>query len=149
VGFNRRTMDRARYLTPSFGCSLFVLMGDEHEQDGQIYTLGLLERLREDLRVFGGAKNELYFRIDKLLRELANPNLHDVFLASAFRIELWDRFGRDDLRMVIAVTSSISIAHAAFDAAKMQYVGGHLTLRKGGMLLRDNLREPSKQEVRS
>jgi hypothetical protein len=36
-------------------------------EDGQIYTLGLLERLREDLRLFGGAKDELYFRIDRAL----------------------------------------------------------------------------------
>ena len=78
--------------------------------DGQIYTLGLLERLREDLRLFGGAKEELYFRIDRALHELANPNLHDVNLATAFKIELWDRYGRDDLRMVIAATSSISVA---------------------------------------
>jgi hypothetical protein len=77
----------------------------------------MLEQLREDLRPLGNAKSELYFGIDALLRKLANPNLHDVNLATAFRIELWDRYGRDHLRMLIAATSSITIAHAAFDAA--------------------------------
>jgi hypothetical protein len=33
--------------------------------------------------------SELYFRIDELLRELANPNLHDIFPASTSRVELW------------------------------------------------------------
>jgi hypothetical protein len=108
----------------------------ESEPEGDVYTLGMLERLREDLRLFGNAKSELYSRMDALLRELANPNLHDVNLATAFRIELWDRYGRDHLRMVIAATSSITIAHAAFDAAVRQYADERLTLRKGAMVLR-------------
>ncbi|HSY55727.1 MAG TPA: trehalose-6-phosphate synthase, partial [Bradyrhizobium sp.] len=43
----------------------------EDNADGQIHTFGLLERLHEDLRIFGAAKSEFYSRIDKLLRELA------------------------------------------------------------------------------
>jgi hypothetical protein len=108
----------------------------EDNADGQIHTFGLLERLHEDLRIFGAAKSEFYSRIDKLLRELANPNLHEVNLVTAFKIELWDRYGKDHLRMVIAATSSIEIAHAAFDAAVRQYANEHLTLRKGAMVLR-------------
>ena len=69
------------------------------------------------------------------MRELANPNLHEVNLATAFKIELWDRYGRDDLRMVIAATSSIIVAQAAFDAAVAQFAGERLTLRKGTMVL--------------
>ena len=110
----------------------------ESEPEGDVYTLGMLERLREDLRLFGNAKSELYSRMDALLRELANPNLHDVNLATAFRIELWDRYGNDHLRMVIAATSSITIAHAAFDAAVRQYAAERLTLRKGAMVLRQH-----------
>ena len=113
-------------------------MVHEHDEDAQLHTLGLVERLREDLRAFGAVRNDLYFRIDDALRELANPNLHDVNLVTAFRVELWDRYGRDDLRMVIAATSSIAIAHAAFDAAVTQYAGEHLTLRKGAMVLREH-----------
>lgn len=112
-------------------------MRQEDEQDGQIHTLGLLERLRDDLFAFGQAETALYFRLDRLLRELANPNLHDVNLASAFRIELWDRYGKDHLRIVIAAASNVGIAQAAFEAAVLQYPNDHLTLRKGTMLLRE------------
>jgi len=55
-------------------------MTDEPEEDGQLYALGLIEKLRDDLRAFDGAKDELYYRIERALRELANPNLHDVNL---------------------------------------------------------------------
>src|SRR5262245_5179607 len=48
--------------------------------------------LRDDLRVFDGAKDELYYRIDRALRELASPNLHDVNLVTAFKVELSDRY---------------------------------------------------------
>jgi hypothetical protein len=77
--------------------------------------------LRDDLLKYGHASDELYFRLDKVLRELASPNLHDINLASAFKIELWDRYGRDNL--VIVATSSITIAHAAFDAADNSQAG--------------------------
>jgi hypothetical protein len=33
----------------------------------------------------------LYRRIDGMLRELANPNLHDITSDMPYRIELWDR----------------------------------------------------------
>lgn len=112
--------------------------GSEIEPEGQIYTLNLLERLHAALRDFDKTKDELYWRIDALLRELSNPNLHQVDLTTAFQIELWDRYGKDHLRMVIAATSSIMVAHAAFDAAVKQYTAEHLTLRKGAMVLRDH-----------
>jgi len=50
------------------------------EQDGQVHTLGLIEELRAECKRMWGTSSELYFRIDELLRELANPNLHEVFL---------------------------------------------------------------------
>ena len=79
-----------------------------------------------------------------MLRELANPNLHEVNLATAFKIELWDRYGQDHLRMVIAATSSIVIAHAAFDTAVAEHTRERLTLRKGTMVLREHGKvEPS------
>jgi hypothetical protein len=113
-------------------------MDGEAEQDGQIYTLGLLERLREDLRRYGHENDGLYSRIDRALRELANPNLHEVELATAFRIELWDRYGKDNLRMTIAVTSSIVIAQAAFDVAVSEHSSERLTLPKGALVLREH-----------
>jgi hypothetical protein len=113
-------------------------MDNEAKQDGQIYTLGLLERLREDLRRYGHENHEMYSRIDKTLLELANPNLHEVDLPTAFRIELWDRYGKGNLRMTIAATSSIVIAQAAFDVAVSEHENERLTLRKGAMVLREH-----------
>jgi len=46
--------------------------------EGQLYTLGLLEQLRAECRELWGESSNLYHRIDGLLRELANPNLHDI-----------------------------------------------------------------------
>jgi hypothetical protein len=124
-------------------------MPDEPEEDGQLYALGVIEKLRDDLHAFHGAKDQLYHHIDRALRELANPNLHDVNLVTAFKIELWDRYGRDHLRMVIAATSSVAIAHAAFDAAVVQYSGERLTLRKGATVLREHGKvEPSSSVTR-
>ena len=118
-------------------CSPWV-KGQKSSQRGQIYTLDLLKRLHKGLRDFGQTKDELYWRIDALLRELRNPNLHEVELTTAYQVELWDRHGKSHLRMVIAATSSIMIAHAAFDAAVKEYAAEHLTLRKGTMVLRDH-----------
>jgi hypothetical protein len=88
----------------TFGPDVLILFcmgqGAEIKPVGQIYTLNLLERLHEGLRDFGKTKDELYWRIDALLRELRNPNLHEVELTTAFQIELWDRYGKDHLRMV-------------------------------------------------
>jgi hypothetical protein len=48
------------------------------EEDGQLHTLGLIEELRSECKRMWGTSSELYFRIDELLRELANPNLHEI-----------------------------------------------------------------------
>jgi hypothetical protein len=53
-------------------------MGQEPSETGQLHTLGLLERLRTECEQLWGSSSEIYFRIDGLLRELANPNLHDI-----------------------------------------------------------------------
>jgi hypothetical protein len=107
------------------------------DEDGQLYSLGLLEELRCECKRMWGASSELYFRIDGLLRELANPNLHEIFATSAFQVELWDQqAGR--IRWVVAAAASITIGHAAFDAAVGQYPGQRLALRKGAMLIREH-----------
>jgi hypothetical protein len=106
------------------------------EEDGQLHTLGLIEELRSECKRMWGTSSELYFRIDELLRELANPNLHEIFSTSAFQVELWDQHaGR--IRWVVAATASITIGHAAFDAAVGQYPDQRLSLRKGAMLIRE------------
>ena len=56
-------------------------------EDGQLHTLGLLEELREECKSLWGTSSEFYFRIDELLRELADPNLHDIPTQLPFRVE--------------------------------------------------------------
>jgi hypothetical protein len=66
-------------------------MSQEPESDdGQLYTLGLLERLRKDTGLIQGQYSELYRRVDSLLREIGNPNLHDIANLN-YRAELWDK----------------------------------------------------------
>jgi hypothetical protein len=61
--------------------SHYVLMD---EGDGQLHTLTVLEQLREASKSLWGASSEAYFRVDELLRQLANPNLHDFPAISPF-----------------------------------------------------------------
>jgi hypothetical protein len=75
--------------------------------------------------------------VDGLLRELANPNLHDINPNLGYHVELWDE---PDLhvRWVVAATDTISIAHAAFDAAVANWPGYNFKLRKGMLLIREH-----------
>jgi hypothetical protein len=49
-------------------------------------------------RLLWGASSEAYYRVDRLLRQLADPNLHDIPGNLPFRVEMWDgehlRLGR-------------------------------------------------------
>jgi hypothetical protein len=47
------------------------------ESDGQLHTLSVLEQLREASKGLWGASSQAYFRVDELLRQLANPNFPD------------------------------------------------------------------------
>lgn len=111
----------------------------EPDENGQLYTLGLLEELRTELGTLWGKSSDAYFRIDKLLRQLSNPNLHDIGNLQ-FRVELWDRHSQH-VRWVVAASSSVSIAHAAFDAAIANYPGERFSLRQGIMLIREHPRD--------
>jgi hypothetical protein len=105
--------------------------------DGELHTLGLLEQLREECKHLWGNSSTLYFRIDELLRELANPNLHDIPTRLPFRVEMWDRTDQH-VRWLIAATSSVSVGHAALDAAIANYPGERFTLRKGILVIREH-----------
>jgi hypothetical protein len=51
----------------------------------------VLEQLREASKGLWGASSAAYFRVDELLRQLANPNLHDIPRNLPFRVEMWDQ----------------------------------------------------------
>ena len=74
--------------------------------------------------------------MDELLRQLANPNLHDIANMS-FRVELWDRHA-DHVRWVVAAAGSVVLAHAAFEAAIENWPHERFTLRQGIMLIREH-----------
>jgi hypothetical protein len=108
-------------------------MGQDDE--GQLHTLGLLEQLRAQSGELSGRSSTLYSRVDELLRQLANPNLHDIANMN-FRIELWERH-TEHIRWTNAASGSIVLARAAFDAAVAEWQHERFTLRNGIMLLRE------------
>jgi len=113
------------------------------EEEGQLHTLALLEHLRAQSGQLWGRSSELYSRVDELLRQLANPNLHDIANMS-YRVELWDRHA-DHIRWTVAASGSIVLAHAAFDAAVAEWPHERFTLRQGIMLMREH--PPTKNGV--
>jgi hypothetical protein len=52
---------------------------------------------------------------------MSNPNLHEILPASAFQVELRDRYNKQIRLVVAAATSSIHIGTAAYEAALRQY----------------------------
>ena len=102
----------------------------------QLYTLGLLEQLRKECGQHWDTSSTLYRRIDGLLRELANPNLCDIANLSN-HVELWDRNGQQ-IRWLVAAAGSVTIGHAALDAAIESWPNERFTLRQGIRVIRDH-----------
>jgi len=107
------------------------------EDDGQLHTLGLLERLRAETKAAEAAHSDLHRRVDNLLRELKNPNLHDIPTNLPFRVELWDRTDQH-IRWVVSASSSVVMAHAAFDVAVASFPAQRFTLRNGILVIREH-----------
>src|ERR1700722_9038571 len=104
-----------------------------NEADGQLHTLSVLEQLRDASKGLWGASSEAYFRVDELLRQLANPNLHDIPRNLPFRVEMWD--GSDQqIRWVIAASASVAVG----DAAIANYPDQRFTLRNGILVIRQH-----------
>jgi hypothetical protein len=80
--------------------------------------------------------SKLNFRVDELLRQLSNPNLHD-FANMSFRVELWDRHA-NHVRWTVAAAGSISVANAAFEQALKDWPHEHFALRQGTMFIREH-----------
>jgi hypothetical protein len=102
---------------------------------GPLRTLSLLEELRGVTSPLWDSTAALHHRVDKLLRELADPKVGDIPMHLPFRVELWDRRGQQ-LRWVVSASSSVAMAHAAFDVAVATYPHESLTLRNGVLVIR-------------
>ena len=109
---------------------------------GQLHTLGLLEQQRHECKDRWGGSSAAYFRVDGLLRELANPNLHDIPRtcpsASSCGIKA------TSIRWVVSASSSVALAHAALDAAIANYPDQRFTLRNGILVIR---KHPKQQRI--
>ena len=110
-----------------------------NESDGQLQTLSVLEQLREASKSLWGASSEAYFRVDELLRQLADPNLHDIPRNLPFRVEMWEQSDQR-VRWMIAASASVAIGHAAMDAAIANYPDQRFTLRNGILVVRQHPR---------
>jgi hypothetical protein len=110
------------------------------ENEGQLHTLSVLEQLLEASKNLWGASSAAYFRVDELLRQLANPNLHDIPRNLPFRVEMLDQ-SEQHVRWVIAASASVAIGHAAMDAAIANYPGQRFTLRNGILVIRQYPRD--------
>ena len=109
---------------------------EPEDEGGQLHTLGVLERLRAETDRVRGAYSGLHERVDALLRELENPNLHDI-ANMTFRIELWDRHALH-VRWAVAAAGTVSVAQAAFDEAVRNWPDQRLTLRQGILVIREH-----------
>jgi hypothetical protein len=85
-------------------------------------------------RPCGAPPSEAYFRVDKLLRELADPNLRDIPTYLPFRVEMWDRHDKE-IRWVLSASSNVALAHAALDVAIADFPHQRFTLRNGMMVI--------------
>lgn len=112
------------------------MVPDPENEDGQLHTLGLLERLRAKTSSIQDSYSDLYRIVDKLLREIENPNLHDIANLN-YRVELWDKYALH-IRWVMAAAGHIDLARAAFDAAVRKFPNERLTLRNGVMVIQDH-----------
>ena len=108
------------------------------ENEGQLHTLTVLEQLREASKNLWGASSAAYVRVDELLRQLANPNLHDIPRNLPFRVEMWDQ--SDQVRWMMAASASVAIGRAAMDAAIANYPDQRFTLRNGILVIRQHPR---------
>lgn len=109
---------------------------DPEDEDGQLHTLGLLEQLRAESSALWRAASDFHFRVDAMMRQLENPNLHDIQNMS-YRIDLWDRHAVHS-RWLIAASGNVYVAHAAYDEAVKNWPREKLTLRNGMLLMREH-----------
>ena len=75
--------------------------------------------------------------MDELLRQLANPNLHDIARNLPFRFEMWDPTDKH-IRWVISASACVFVSHAAMDAAIANYPDQRFTLRNGIQVIRQH-----------
>jgi hypothetical protein len=103
---------------------------------GQLNRLGFLEQLRAESGALWHATSDFLFRVDAMMRQLENPNLHEIH-NMCYRIDLWDRYALHS-RWLVAASGNVYVAQAAYDEALKHWPGEKLTLRNGMLLMSEN-----------
>lgn len=93
----------------------------EREKEGEALTVGLLIGVRDVCRKIADQHARLGHELHELLRQISNPNLHDVETQLTFRIEQCAPGQYGECVRVISVNGSIAVAHAAFDASVREF----------------------------
>ena len=106
------------------------------QESAEVHTLTLLERLRAQCCALQSDLLDAYSRIDDLIRQINNPNLHDIPMQMPFRVEMWTGDGQH-IRWVTSCASTVSIAHGAFEAAIKSHPSERWTLRNGSLVVRE------------
>ncbi len=83
-------------------------MAETPDDEGPLHALGLIEELRSLCAELWGTSSALYHHVDRILQELATPDLQDISVRLPFRVEMWDRSDQH-VRWVIAASSSVAI----------------------------------------
>jgi hypothetical protein len=81
------------------------------EDGGDTCALGLVEQLRDQCGALQRELSEAYHRMDALIRQLSNPNLHDLPINLPYHIEMWTA-DEQHIRWVIGCASTVSVALA-------------------------------------
>lgn len=101
----------------------------------ELHTLMLLEQLGAESAELSGTSSRLTERVEALLRQLADPRLPDIPTNLPFRVEMWDRTDQH-IRWVVSASSSVTMAHAAFDVAVANYPDQRFVLRNRTLVIR-------------
>ena len=116
----------------------FCSHDQEPTAEGQVYTLGLLEQFRTECSELWGASSKPSERVDRLLRQLADPNLDDISARLPFRVEL-----KGSVEPAYSLghrrLGDVTVGHAALEAAIASYPGERFTLRNGILVIREHI----------
>jgi hypothetical protein len=119
-------------------------MSQAPEDDAEVHTLSLLEEMRAECAALRDHIAGSRERLDALCRQMASPNLHDMQVDLPFSIEMWDQ-GDQRRRWTIALCSTVSVAHGAFDVAVTIYPQHRWVLRNGMLVIRKHEAPPPRR----
>jgi|SRR6516165_7515554 hypothetical protein len=101
-------------------------MTEDAQNDG--YALGLLVDLRDVCKRIGDTHYTMAAELHRLLRQVANPNVHDIDKELTFRVQQTAHGENGETLRTISLSGNAEVARAAFDAAVRCYPREHWLL---------------------